>query len=212
MTTKTITMDRQRGVLLILSGPSGVGKGTVGASLRRNSTSVVYSVSATTRNPRAGEQEGIDYFFKTKEQFEQMIANNELFEWAEYVGQYYGTPKRFVEDMLQSGKDVILEIEVQGARKIKLQSDEGVFIFLLPPSLEELRKRIVSRGSESDEVISIRMSVAINEIHMIEHYDYAIINDHVQTACAKIQAILAAEHCRRERFMTEIIQWTKEVK
>jgi guanylate kinase len=212
MTSKTNTMDRHRGVLLILSGPSGVGKGTVSAALRENNSDLIYSVSATTRQPRKGEQEGVDYFFKSKEQFEQMIARNEMLEWAEYVGNYYGTPKQFVEEKLQSGKNVILEIEVQGAQKIKQKSTEGVFIFLLPPSIEELKKRITSRGSESDETIALRMSTAINEIRMIEQYDYAIINDEVELACSKIQSILIAERCSKERLYSHIMEWINEVK
>ncbi len=212
MTSNIKLIDRSRGILLILSGPSGVGKGTVGAALRELNTDIIYSVSATTRLARSGEREGIDYFFKSREQFEHMIVCDELLEWAEYVGNYYGTPKYFVEEMLQSGKNVVLEIEVQGAQKIKKNCSEGVFIFLLPPSLEELRQRITTRGSESEESIALRMSTAIEEMKMIEHYDYAVMNDHVHTACSKIQAILLAERCRSQRISREISQWMNEVK
>ncbi len=212
MTSNTKLIDRARGILLILSGPSGVGKGTVGAALRELNTDIIYSVSATTRHARSGEREGIDYFFKSREQFEHMIARDELLEWAEYVGNYYGTPKHFVEEMLQSGKNVVLEIEVQGAQKIKKNGTEGVFIFLLPPSIEELRQRITTRGSESEESISLRMSTAIEEMKMIEHYDYAVMNDQVHTACSKIQAILLTEHCRSQRISREISKWMNEVK
>ncbi|KRE96490.1 guanylate kinase [Paenibacillus sp. Soil766] len=211
MTSNTNTLERERGILIVLSGPSGVGKGTVCAALRKVSPDIVYSVSATTRSPRQGEVDGVNYFFKTREQFQQLIETDEVLEWAEYVGNFYGTPRRFVEETLRSGHDVILEIEVQGALQVKQKFDEGVFIFLLPPSLDELENRIVTRGTETDEVIRSRMSVAIDEIRLMEHYDYAIVNDHVDTACAKIQAILAAEHCKKDRMFPKIVQWMDEV-
>lgn len=211
MTSNTNTLERERGILIVLSGPSGVGKGTVCAALRKVAPDIVYSVSATTRSPRQGEVDGVNYFFKTREQFQQLIETDEVLEWAEYVGNFYGTPRRFVEETLRSGHDVILEIEVQGALQVKQKFDEGVFIFLLPPSLDELENRIVTRGTETDEVIRSRMSVAIDEIRLMEHYDYAIVNDHVDTACAKIQAILAAEHCKKDRMYPKIVQWMDEV-
>ncbi|MDR6551517.1 guanylate kinase [Paenibacillus qinlingensis] len=211
MTSNTNTLERERGILIVLSGPSGVGKGTVCAALRKVAPDIVYSVSATTRSPRQGEVDGVNYFFKTREQFQQLIETDEVLEWAEYVGNFYGTPRRFVEETLRSGHDVILEIEVQGALQVKQKFDEGVFIFLLPPSLDELENRIVTRGTETDEVIRSRMSVAIDEIRLMEHYDYAIVNDHVDTACAKIQAILSAEHCKKDRMFPKIVQWMDEV-
>jgi guanylate kinase len=211
MTSNTNTLERDRGILIVLSGPSGVGKGTVCTALRKQAPELVYSVSATTRSPREGEVDGVNYFFRSREQFQQLIDTDEMLEWAEYVGNMYGTPRRFVEDTLRSGKDVILEIEVQGALKVKQKFSEGVFIFLLPPSLDELENRIVTRGTESDEIIRSRMSIAVEEIRLMEHYDYAIINDRVESACSKIQAILAAEHCRRERMFPKIVQWINEV-
>ncbi len=196
---------------MVLSGPSGVGKGTVCAALRQRSTNLVYSVSATTRAPRAGEVDGVNYFFKTKEQFQNMIAEGELLEWAEYVGNYYGTPRSFVEETLNAGNDIILEIEVQGALKVKQQFSEGVFIFLLPPSLEELQCRIENRGTETAEAIRRRMQAAAEEIAMSEHYDYFIVNDHVDLACDRIQAIRTAEHCRKERYIPKLKHWMQEV-
>lgn len=200
-----------KGILLVLSGPSGVGKGTVCAALRARETEVVYSVSATTRSPRQGEEEGVNYFFRTREQFESMIESDDLLEWAEYCGNYYGTPREFVRRTLESGRDIILEIEVQGALKVREKFPEGVFIFLLPPSLDELESRITNRGTESEEVIVERMRTARDELQLIEHYDYAIVNDRVEAACDRIEAILTAEHCKRDRIMPQIKQWIAEV-
>jgi guanylate kinase len=207
-----IMTSNERGILIVLSGPSGVGKGTVCKSLRHCAPDLVYSVSATTRAPRVGEADGVNYFFKSREQFQQLIQDNQMLEWAEYVGNYYGTPRNFVEDTLNAGKDIILEIEVQGALKVKQSFPEGVFIFLLPPSLDELESRIVGRGTDSQESIRNRMSVAVDEIRLLEHYDYAIVNDHVEQACSRIQSIIVAEHCRKEKVVSKIKQWMAEVK
>jgi len=203
--------SKNRGLLVVLSGPSGVGKGTVCAALRGMIPDIVYSVSATTRPPREGEADGVNYFFKTKEQFRAMIENDELLEWAEYVGNYYGTPRRFVEDTLNSGKDILLEIEVRGALQVKQRYPDGVFIFLLPPSLEELRSRIELRGTESDELIRGRMTVAAEELKQIENYDYAVINDRIENACSRIRSIIEAEHCRRERVVAGLQNWMTKV-
>lgn len=212
MTNNKTASPAERGILIVLSGPSGVGKGTVCKALRAQAPEIVYSVSATTRSPRQGEVEGVNYFFKTREQFQQLIEQDQMLEWAEYVGNFYGTPRKFVEDTLNSGKDIILEIEVQGALKVKQKFPEGVFIFLLPPSLGELESRIVGRGTESEDSIRSRMSVAVDEIRLMEHYDYAIVNDQVEGACDRIQSILAAEHCRKDRMLLKIKHWMAEVR
>ncbi|MDA1475595.1 guanylate kinase [Bacillus sp. WMMC1349] len=191
---------KERGLLIVLSGPSGVGKGTVRQALfAQEDTAFEYSISVTTRKPRQGERDGIDYFFKTREQFEDMIENNQLLEWAEYVGNYYGTPVDYVEKTLQEGKDVFLEIEVQGALQVKKAFPEGLFIFLAPPSLEELKNRIVTRGTESEALIKNRMRAAKEEIELMDAYDYVVENDSIEHACEKIKAIVLAEHLKRVR-------------
>lgn len=187
----------------MLSGPSGVGKGTVCRALRRMMPDLVYSVSATTRAPRAGEAEGVDYYYKTRDEFQEMIERGALLEYAEYVGNLYGTPREPVERTIAEGKDIILEIDVKGALQVKRNYPEGVFIFLLPPSLAELRSRISGRGTETQAVIDTRMSEASREIGMIAEYDYAVINDEIESACRRIQSIVTAEHCRRDRVVKE---------
>lgn len=193
-------MSEQKGILFILSGPAGVGKGTVRKRLFEQETHLKYSVSATTREKRPGEVEGVDYFYKTKEQFEEMIAKGMLLEYAKYVDNYYGTPKEYVLNELAKGNDVFLEIEVQGAMQVKENFPEGVFIFLFPPSLEELKNRIVNRGTESKDVIIERLKEARNEIEMMREYDYVVVNDDVDKAVEKVKSIIVSEHCKRERF------------
>ncbi|WP_400163272.1 guanylate kinase [Brevibacillus sp. TJ4] len=200
-----------RGLLLVLSGPAGVGKGTVCKALRERMPNLVYSVSATTRNPRPGEVEGVNYFFKTKEEFRRMIEQEELLEWAEYVGNYYGTPRPFVESMLDAGRDVILEIEVQGALQVKKKFPQGTFLFLAPPDLEELENRIVGRGTETEDVIRRRMEVARSEIELMDHYDYVVVNDEIDCACERIEAIITAEHLKKDRQVHKYMKWLKEV-
>ncbi|MDA5107712.1 MULTISPECIES: guanylate kinase [Brevibacillus] len=200
------------GLLLVLSGPSGVGKGTVCKALRERMPDLVYSVSATTRAPRAGEVEGVNYFFKTKEEFRRMIEQDELLEWAEYVGNYYGTPRLFVEEMLAKGRDVILEIEVQGALQVKKKFPQGVFLFLAPPDLAELENRIVGRGTETEETIRHRMEMARQEIELMDQYDYVVVNDVIDCACERIRSIITAEHLKKERQIHKYRKWLEEVK
>ena len=168
----------ERGLLIVLSGPSGVGKGTVRKAIfESDDNDFQYSVSMTTRNKREGEIEGVDYYFRTREEFEALIEAGEMLEYAEYVGNYYGTPLSYVQKTLDQGKDVFLEIEVQGAKQVKEKVPDGVFIFLTPPDLAELRSRITGRGTDSAEVIDERMRVAREEIEMMALYDYAVVND-----------------------------------
>ncbi|GAB2561407.1 guanylate kinase [Gracilibacillus alcaliphilus] len=192
-------MIEEKGILFILSGPSGVGKGTVRKALFEQDTNLKYSISMTTRAMRAGEKEGIDYFYRTREQFEEMIQQGKMLEYAEYVGNYYGTPREYVEETIEQGHDVFLEIEVQGAMQVKKNFPQGVFIFLIPPSLEELKNRIVDRGTETEDLITNRLIEARNEIEMMDYYDYVVVNDNVDTAVKKVQAIVQSEHCKRER-------------
>ncbi|MDF2606686.1 MAG: gmk [Bacillales bacterium] len=190
----------EKGLLIVLSGPSGVGKGTVRKEIfSQENANLHYSISITTRKPREGEIDGVDYFFKTKEEFEKMIENNELLEYAQYVGNYYGTPISYVRKCLDEGKDILLEIEVQGAMKVKNVFPEGLFIFLAPPSLGELKNRIINRGTESDELIANRMTVAKEELEMMELYDYVVENDKVEYACDRIKSIITAEHLKKDR-------------
>lgn len=193
-------MKKQRGLLIVLSGPSGVGKGTVRKELfSQANTNYEYSISMTTRNPREGEVDGVDYFFKSRDEFEALIEQGGLLEHAEFVGNYYGTPLAYVNETLDAGRDVFLEIEVQGAKQIREKAPDALFIFLAPPSLSELKSRLVGRGTETADVIAKRIATAEEELEMMSLYDYVVENDEVVNACDKINAIIKAEHCRRER-------------
>lgn len=191
---------KEKGLLIVLSGPSGVGKGTVRKAIfSEPDKSFEYSISMTTRTQREGEVDGIDYFFKTHEEFETLISQGKLLEYAQFVGNYYGTPVDYVRDTIEAGKDIFLEIEVEGAKQVREKFPDGLFIFLAPPSLSELESRIVNRGTETEEAIQRRMQVARDEIELMDLYDYVVENDSVETACEKINCIIVAEHCRRER-------------
>ncbi|PTL39676.1 guanylate kinase [Alkalicoccus saliphilus] len=203
-------MKREKGLLIVLSGPSGVGKGTVCGALREQDTDIKYSVSATTRSPREGEVDGVNYFFKSKEEFERMIREGEMLEHAKYVNNYYGTPRTYVEEMINKGHDVILEIEVQGALQVKESFPEGVFIFLMPPSLHELRNRIEGRGTETGDLIDSRMTVAKEEIDLMDNYDYVVENDKVELAVERIKSIVTAENCKKDRLIHQYKQLAEE--
>ncbi|MGD7021044.1 guanylate kinase [Rossellomorea vietnamensis] len=191
---------KEKGLLIVLSGPSGVGKGTVRKEIfSQEDTRFEYSISMTTRLPREGEVDGVDYFFKSREEFEGLIEKGKLLEYAEFVGNYYGTPEDYVRETINNGKDVFLEIEVQGAKQIREKFPEGLFIFLAPPSLSELQNRITTRGTETEDLILNRMTTARKEIEMMDLYDYVVENDKVENATEKIKSIVQAEHCRIER-------------
>ena len=181
-----------KGLLIVISGPSGCGKGTILAEILKDEK-FFYSISATTRNARPGEIDGVNYHFLTKENFENLIKNDGMLEYASYCDNYYGTPKKPVEDMLNEGKHVILEIEVQGAMKIMKKCPDAKFIFILPPSLKELRRRLNKRGTESEEIIEKRLNEAIGEIKQAPKYDYALVNGELSVAVDDLLAIIRAE-------------------
>lgn len=189
----------QQGLLLVISGPSGAGKGSICRALFQRNPQIVTSVSVTTRQPRAGEEEGVHYFFRTREQFEQMIQADEFLEYAEVYGNYYGTPRSFVSEQLAKGRDVALEIDIQGALRVKEHSEEGVFIFIVPPSMEELRARLVGRKSETEESLLRRFQSAYQELNFITRYNYVVVNDRIERAVVKVQSIITAEKCRVDR-------------
>lgn len=192
-------MREKKGILIVVSGFSGAGKGTLMKKLMQDYDNYALSISATTRQPRVGEEDGREYFFKTKEEFEKMIARDELIEYARYVENYYGTPKQYVMEQLETGKDVILEIEIQGALKVKKKFPDTLLLFVTPPSAEELRKRLIGRGTETMEVIEQRMQRAIEESDGMESYDYYVINDDLDTCVDEVHRIIQAEHNRSTR-------------
>ena len=190
----------EHGLLIVFSGPSGVGKGTVRQEIFSTPDhKFEYSVSMTTRAQRPGEVDGKDYFFRSREEFEELIRNGQMLEYAEYVGNYYGTPLTYVNETLDKGIDVFLEIEVQGALQVKKKVPDAVFIFLTPPDLNELQERLVGRGTDSEEVIAQRIERAREEIALMSEYDYAIVNDEVPLAAERVKRVIEAEHFRVDR-------------
>lgn len=190
----------ERGLLVVMSGPSGVGKGTIRKALFSiPDNNFTYSVSMTTRKPRPGEVDGVDYFFVSRDQFLQYIREGKLLEYAEFVGEYYGTPLFFVEQKLSEGKEVILEIEVQGALQVREKMPDAVFVFIVPPSKKALEDRLRSRGTEDNDIIQQRLAKAEREYYLAYKYDYIVVNDEVHNAADRIYAIIRAEHAKTER-------------
>lgn len=188
-----------KGVLTVVSGFSGAGKGTVMKRLLEKYKNYALSISVTTRKPREGERDGVEYFFRTREEVEEMIQHDQLLEHAEYVGNYYGTPRFYVEEMLSQGKNVILEIEIQGAMKIKEKIPETVLVFVTPPTIEELRSRLTGRGTETADVIASRLRRAAEESEGMNDYDYILINDQVEDCVDQLHQIILSECCRAQR-------------
>ena len=201
---------KNTGKLFVLSGPSGAGKGTICKRLLEETNKLDLSVSMTTRKPRIGETEGVSYFFTEKEVFQEHIKKGNLLEYAEVYGNYYGTPKTPVLDKLSRGIDVILEIDMQGALKVKESYPDGVFIFILPPSMTELRKRLTGRGTETAEAIELRLGEALKELSYIDKYDYCVVNGVLEEAVARVKAIVVAEHSKVAFTAEELIESYKE--
>lgn len=203
---------KDRGILIIVSGFSGAGKGTVMKKLMSEYDNYALSISATTRAPRTGEQDGREYFFKTVEEFETMIKNNQLIEYANYVGNYYGTPKEYVEKMLDEGKDVILEIEMQGTMKVKEMMPETVLVFITPPTADELKKRLEGRGTEDSETIKARLKRASEEVVYMDKYDYLLINDKLDECVENLHKIVQMEHSKVSRNINKINFFREDLK
>ncbi len=199
-----------KGLLIIVSGPSGAGKGTICKELISRDDSILVSVSATTRKPRNGEVDGVSYHFLSRERFEKMILEDGFLEHACVYDNYYGTPKDFVVEQITQGKNVLLEIDIQGALQVKKKYPEGIFVFILPPSMKTLKSRIEGRGSETPESLKKRLSSAYSEIELIKNYDYFIVNDTVDHATDVLQAIITAEKCRVDADIQDIVRRFKE--
>ncbi len=196
----------KKGLLLIISGPSGAGKGTIVKALRREIPTLIVSISATTRQARGGEVDGVDYFFLERDIFNKMIDEGQLLEWAQVYGNYYGTPRHFVLEALERGNDVILEIDIQGALQVKKKLPEAVLVFIAPPSRTELQQRLFGRKSDSREEIEKRLQCTAGEMKLAAGYDYIVVNDSIRRAIDNIQAIILAEKCRTWRLQPIIDQ------
>lgn len=205
-------MLSNRGSLVVVSGFSGVGKGTVLSRLMEKYGNYAYSVSATTRAKREGEQEGVNYFYRTEEEFREMIEKDELLEYAQYVGHYYGTPRAYVEKKRDEGRDVILEIEIQGARRIREKVPDAVLIFIMPPSAQALEDRLVGRGTENRATIDGRLARAAQEAQGIEDYDYIVVNDDVDVCAESLHGLIQAQRLRASRNISFIREIQREVK
>lgn len=201
----------RRGCLVIISGFSGAGKGTVVKALMDRYDCYALSVSATTRGPRPGEENGREYFFKTREEFEELIRQDALYEYAQYVSNYYGTPKAYVQEQLEAGKDVILEIEVQGALKVKEKNPEALLLFVTPPSAKELKERLAERGTETPQVIAERMARAAEESFLMDRYDYLVVNDKLDECVETVHQLIQREHLRMEANQSMVEKIKKEL-
>lgn len=199
-----------KGLLIVVSGPSGAGKGTICDALRKEFPKIHYSISMTTRQPREGEVNGVNYYFRTNEEFESLLKEDAFLEHAKVYDHYYGTPKQYVYDMIAQGNHIMLEIDIQGAMQVKEKYPEGVFIYVVPPSKEVLEERLRGRHTDTNEVIAGRLSKARKELDWIDKYDYLIVNDDLDTAISKASAILTAEECKVTR-NTKAIAKTKEL-
>ncbi len=204
---------KNKGILTVVSGFSGAGKGTIMKELlAKYEQNYALSISATTRAPRPGEKDGVEYFFKSREEFEKMIAAGELIEYAQYVGNYYGTPKAYVGKQLEAGRDVILEIEIQGALKVREQFPDALLLFVTPPSADELKRRLIGRGTESMEVIENRLARALEEAEGLEEYDYLVVNDVLEECVEEVHEIIRNEHYRVSRNAGNIREMREELK
>ncbi|MEG0085617.1 MAG: guanylate kinase [Niameybacter sp.] len=201
-------MMQSEGLKIILSGPSGSGKGTIVKELIKEDFRL--SISATTRKPRIGEENEVHYFFKTVEEFEEMIEKDELLEYANFCNNYYGTPKSFIDKSVEEGKDVILEIEVQGAMQVKSVYPDAIFVFIMPPNFEELKSRLIGRATETDDVIEVRLKRAEDELQMYREYDYIVINDRLEDAVDHIKQIVQAEKLKSYRYKSYIENMLKK--
>lgn len=198
-----------KGLLIVISGPSGAGKGTLCKALLEKNKELKLSVSCTTRSPRTEEKEGVSYFFIDRDKFDEMIGKEEFLEYAEVYGNFYGTPISYVNKTIEEGHNVILEIDIQGALKVKNKFPDGVFVFIMPPTMDELKKRIKGRGSETEESLIRRFNAAFKELNFISSYNYVVINDEIETAVGKLQSIIEAESCRVDRVKSQVLQKIK---